>query len=91
MKSTITTRINRYFKGFFFRLVIVDLVLFLLFRYFQPLCEPCLDNDCEPCLSQKQYAIIFIGITVNLLGFVVCIYKTIKKSKEETVRLFGKE
>lgn len=83
MKSTMTTWINRVFKGCFFRLALIDLVLFLLFRYYQPKCEPCLDGDWEPCLSEQQYAIIYIGIAVNLLGFIVCTYKMIKNNRRK--------
>lgn len=83
MKSIKTPLINRFFKSCFFKLTVIDFVLFLLFRYYQPLCEPCLDNDWEPCLSKEQYIIIYIGIAVNVIGFIVCIYITVKNNREK--------
>ena len=83
MKSIKTPLINKFFKSCFFRLTVIDFVLFLLFRYYQPLCEPCLDNDWEPCLSKEQYIIIYIGIAVNVIGFIVCIYKTVKNNRKK--------
>ena len=83
MKLIKTLLINRFFKSCFFRLTVIDLVLFLLFRYYKPLCEPCLDNDWEPCLSKEQYIIIYIGIAVNVIGFIVCIYKTVKNNRKK--------
>jgi hypothetical protein len=38
---------------------------YALFRYWQPLCEPCLSRtDCPPCLSHEQY------VTVGIVGIV---------------------
>ena len=82
MKSITTLPIIRFLKNCFFKLTVIDIVLFLLFRYYQPLCEPCLDNDCPPCLSKEQYIIIYIGIVTNILGFIICIYKMVKKKQK---------
>lgn len=52
--------------------IVLDAILVLLFLYFQPQCEPCIEkNDCPPCLSRQQYFIIYFGIAVNLffLGY----------------------
>ena len=86
MKSIRITLINRFLKSCFFKLIVIDLVLFLLFRHYQPLCEPCLDNDCPPCVSKEQYIIIYIGIVLNILGFIICIYKTVKNKQKNNKR-----
>lgn len=76
MKSIQTDRISKIFESYIFKLLLFDLLLVILFVYYQPLCEPCLKGaDCPPCLSKIQYCIIYIGIIVNV---VACIYYFIK-------------
>lgn len=60
--------------------VFINILLFLLFKNFQPLCEPCLDNvDCPPCISTEQYFIIYFGIAINVI-IGICLFKKMKKS-----------
>lgn len=41
---------------------------YALFRYWQPLCEPCLSSaDCPPCLSRQQYVIVGIVGILSLI------------------------
>jgi hypothetical protein len=42
---------------------------YALFRYWQPLCEPCLSSvDCSPCLSRQQY--VTVG-SAGMLSLVI--------------------
>ena len=62
---------------FVFLLVAMDLVLSLLFWYYQPLCEPCLDKqDCPACMSKEQYFLIYLGVAINLSFAVYFFIKT---------------
>jgi hypothetical protein len=61
-------------------LLAADLLLLLLYWYYQPLCEPCLDkHDCPPCISEEQYFIIYLGAAINLLFGLYCLYKIRKR------------
>lgn len=63
-----------------FLLIVIDLILLLLYWYYQPLCEPCLDKqDCPPCLSKEQYFIIYFGLGLNLIFFLYYLYKRRKR------------
>lgn len=67
-------------KKVIFELLIVNIILGLLFWYYQPKCEPCLYvSDCPPCLSKQQYLIIYSGIILNLFLVIKLIYKNWKK------------
>ena len=67
-----------------FKLFLIDLILFLLFRYYQPMCEPCLYNiDCPPCLSKEQYFIIYFGIAINTIFAIFWLFKRIKRKTIE--------
>ena len=58
--------------------------MFLLFRYYQPMCEPCLYNiDCPPCLSKEQYFIIYFGIAINTIFAIFWLFKRIKRKTIE--------
>jgi hypothetical protein len=60
--------------------VILNTIFLLLFLYFQPLCEPCIDkSDCPPCLSRQQYFIIYFGIAVNLFFLGYYFFKGTKR------------
>jgi uncharacterized membrane protein len=77
MKLGQTNQINKINSNCFFRLLMIDLFLLLLYWYYQPLCEPCLNkNDCPTCLSKEQYFIIYFGIALNLLFSIYCIFKS---------------
>lgn len=52
----------------------INVVLYLLFRYYQPFCEPCLSNDCPPCLSEQQYIIIYFCLGFNVIYFLYIIF-----------------
>jgi len=83
MKSIQTDQISKILKSYIFKLLLLDLLLVILFRYYQPLCEPCLNGaDCPPCLSNIQYCIIFIGTIVNV---VACMYYLIKVKNKKPV------
>ena len=54
--------------------VFVNTLLYLLFKDFQPLCKPCLDNvDCPLCISKEQYFIIYFGIAINVVIGIICL------------------
>lgn len=59
-----------------FRLVIINILLFLLFQYYQPVCEPCSDAlNCPPCLSKQQYVVIYSFAAVNLIYGLYCFFR----------------
>lgn len=62
----------------FFKLFLVDIVLILLFRYYQPQCEPCLKNDCPPCLAGEQYYLIYFFIAINFIFCIICFCEKLK-------------
>ena len=77
MKSIL---IKKIVKSCLFKLFLMDFILFVLFKYYQPFCEPCIDGaDCPPCLSKEQYFIIYFGLAANLIFGLYCLYK-IKRS-----------
>lgn len=79
MKSTPIDLIKKTSKSCLFKLLLLDLTLVLLFKYYQPLCEPCIDGaDCPPCLSKQQYFIIYLGLGMNLISGIYCLYKNRK-------------
>jgi len=76
MKLTQTIPTKKIIKSCLLKLFLIDLLLLILFRYYQPLCEPCLDAlDCPPCLSKQQYFIIYFGLGANLILGFYCFYK----------------
>jgi hypothetical protein len=77
--KAIQSQINKKYKVCFFKLMIIDFLLLLSYWHYQPFCEPCLDvNNCSPCLSDEQYFIIYLGIALNLLVVVYCLFKNKK-------------
>ena len=84
VKSIQTDQIKKTNRNCFFKLLIIDSLLLLLYWYHQPLCEPCLDkNDCPQCLSKEQYFIIYFSVALNLLFVIYCLFKR-KTNKEAT-------
>lgn len=70
----LTTQANK--KCYFELIIIIDIILLILFWYYDALCEPCIDkSDCPPCLSKEQYFIIYFGGAVNLIMLLFCYYK----------------
>jgi uncharacterized membrane protein len=66
-------------KSCFSKIILLDFLLFLVFRHYQPICEPCIDGaDCPPCLSEEQYFIIYFGLVTNLIFGMYCYYKNRK-------------
>lgn len=60
-------------------LLAIDLIIVLLYWYYQPLCEPCLDkNNCPPCLSKEQYVLIYFGLAINVLVVAILLIKRIR-------------
>jgi uncharacterized membrane protein len=85
MKSTQTTLIKRISNSCFLKLFLLDLILVIFFRYYQPLCEPCIDEaDCPPCLSKQQYFIMYSGLAMNLIIGIYCLYKN-RRSKNKNI------
>lgn len=66
-------------------LLIVNGILYLLFRYYQPLCEPCLTGDCPPCLSNQQYNIIYMTVLINIIYIPYTIIKSIKNKNNDEI------
>ena len=65
-----------------FYVLFVNILSYLLFEEFQPICEPCLDNTaCPPCISQEQYFIIYFGVVLNI---VICVYYLLKSCWNKT-------
>lgn len=72
MRSKQTTKKIIFFSVSLLVLFVINLILVLLFKYYQPECEPCLDGVyCPPCLSQEQFFIIYYGGTVNILLLII--------------------
>lgn len=87
MKLMLMDRISKITKKCLFYLLVIDLLLVFLYWYYQPLCEPCLDkNNCPPCLSKEQYFIIYIGIALNVILGVYCIFRAKKNLKIKSSR-----
>lgn len=83
MKLMLTDQIKKIINNCFFRLLVIDLLLLLFYRYYQPLCEPCLDkNDCPPCLSKEQYFIIYLGIALNIIFVLYCFFRSRSKNNK---------
>jgi hypothetical protein len=56
--------------------VLVNTLLYLLFKDFQPICEHCLDNtDYSLCMSKEQSFIIHFGIAINIIFGIFCVFK----------------
>jgi hypothetical protein len=62
-------------------LLVVDAILYLIFKHYQPLCEPCITGECPLCLSTQQYNIIYLGIIINIIYIPYVIVKSTKKWK----------
>lgn len=68
------------FKKILF-LIVINLALGLLYLYYQPLCEPCLENTyCPLCVSKEQYMVIIAAVILNTL-FLLAVFFRNKKLK----------
>jgi len=82
MRLIQTIPISKIVRSCLFKLLLTDLLLLILFIYYQPLCEPCINKiTCPPCLSKEQYFVIYLGLTVNLILGFYCLYKRRKNTK----------
>ncbi len=60
-------------------LIVINLALGLLYLYYQPLCEPCLENThCPLCISKEQYMLIIAAVTSNTLFLLAIIFRNKK-------------
>ena len=76
MKLTLTTTIKRLNFNCFLLFVSTNFLFFVLYKYYQPLCELCLNReDCPPCISKEQYFIIYFGIVLNIAMILYYIFK----------------
>jgi len=63
-------------KSPYLRLLLIDLFLLILFRYYQPVCEPCFDNsECPICMSSEQYFIVYSALAINIIVLSVNLIK----------------
>jgi hypothetical protein len=57
----------------------VELTMFFLFRYYQPLCEPCLHGQlCDPCISSEQIVIFRAGVLISIIFFIWQLISTLQ-------------
>ena len=81
MKSILTNLINSIVK-LLILLAVIILLGYLLFKYYQPLCEPCLPNTyCPPCLSNEQYVLLYVIGAISLLFLLRIFYLIIRKKR----------
>jgi hypothetical protein len=74
-------------KKSLFLLLVTDLVLVILYWYYQPLCEPCLDRqDCPPCISREQYFTIYFGVAINLIFGLYYFYTNRKQKSNKATK-----
>jgi hypothetical protein len=81
MKSTLITLKTSIIR-LLILLVIATLLGYLLFEYFQPLCEPCItDTPCPPCRSKEQHAVQYITGAIDALILLRIFYLILRKKK----------
>lgn len=67
MKSMLIDLIKKN-SSFWILIICINLIFWGMYKYYKPLCEPCLPNsDCPPCLSDEQYFIIYFAPILNLI------------------------
>lgn len=50
-------------------------IAFLLYRSYQPLCEPCLEKAiCASCMGKEQYLILYTAGAIEILILMRIIY-----------------
>ena len=79
MKLIKNPKIIKFVRSNLFKLLLLDLVLILLYRYYEPLYEPCLEGmDCSKPLPPEQCFIIIFGVVVNTFYIILSIYRKVK-------------
>jgi len=74
-----TNPIKKLNTNYFLLFVGTNFLFFLLYKYYQPLCEPCLNKeDCPPCISKEQYYIIYTTVVLNI---AMILYYYLKRKK----------
>ncbi len=60
-------------------LIAINLALGLLYLYYQPLCEPCLENTyCPLCISKEKYMVIITAVILNILFLLAILFRNKK-------------
>ena len=60
-------------------LFLSEVILYVIFSFIQPQCEPCIDKtDCPPCISDTQIGLIFIGVILFFV-FIYRLYRCFRK------------
>lgn len=60
--------LTKIIRNHFIKLIAINLILCALFIYYNPQCEPCInDINCPPCLSKEQYYTLYFGTVANLI------------------------
>lgn len=68
-------------NSFLILLLCANLILFGTYKYFQPLCEPCLPNtDCPPCVSGQQEFIMYY-LTPFLNVFLIGLHLFFRRNR----------
>lgn len=77
MKLTKITRIIKMLRNCgFLKLLLFDCILFILFKHYEPQWEPNCEGVYTPkYLIPEQCMVICVGIVVNIIWCMVCIYK----------------
>ena len=67
-----------------FLILFVEVIIIFAYKFYQPLCEPCLtQNDCPPCISETQIFLKYLGLSI-IFGFVI--WKIIQSFKNNASR-----
>lgn len=79
MKSISTTLINSTGKlGVLF--VVLLVIGYMLYRYYQPLCDSCLPGtECPPCRAKEQYIVVYLFGVLEIVILFRIIYLALRK------------
>jgi len=82
MKPTSTTLTKSVGKLTILFIIILG-TSYMLYGYYQPLCEPCLHGTgCPPCKSKEQFMIMYLFGTIELIVLVRILYLNLIKSNK---------
>jgi hypothetical protein len=80
-KLILTTQKNNITKLLII-LMCITLIGYLIFRYFQPYCEPCIPKTyCPPCRSKEQYITQYTTIIIDIFIFIKILVLKFKKNR----------